>query len=152
MSWEDPLEEGMATHSRVLAWRIPGTEEPGGLQSAGLQGVRQDWVIKPPTHSNTPHPLGTWIYVHLTGFTQTKKIEKKEKALSCHVLPEFKCVGSHTYFQNYLWYGSMRHFPSVIYRWLHVLSNVMVASYIYSFMKWSDSHSVMANSLQPHRL
>ena len=34
---EDPLEEGMATHSSVLAWRIPWTEEPGGLQSVGLQ-------------------------------------------------------------------------------------------------------------------
>ena len=34
--WEDPLKEGMATHSSVLAWRIPWTEEPGGLQSTGL--------------------------------------------------------------------------------------------------------------------
>ena len=34
---EDPLEEGMATHSSVLAWRIPRTEEPGGLQSMGSQ-------------------------------------------------------------------------------------------------------------------
>ena len=37
---EDPLEEGMATHSSVLAWRIPWTEEPGGLQSMGSQRVR----------------------------------------------------------------------------------------------------------------
>ena len=35
--WEDPLEEGMATRSSILAWRIPGTEEPGGLQSMGSQ-------------------------------------------------------------------------------------------------------------------
>ena len=34
---EDPVEEGMATHSRILAWRIPWTEEPGGLQSTELQ-------------------------------------------------------------------------------------------------------------------
>ena len=39
---ENPLEEGMATHSRVLAWRIPWTEEPGGLQSIGSQRVRHD--------------------------------------------------------------------------------------------------------------
>ena len=39
---EDPLEEGMATHSSILAWRIPWTEEPGGLQSVGLQRVRHD--------------------------------------------------------------------------------------------------------------
>ena len=39
---EDPLEEGMATHSSILAWRIPWTEEPGGLQSKGSQRVRHD--------------------------------------------------------------------------------------------------------------
>ena len=37
LGWEDPLEEGMAIHSSILAWRIPRTEEPGGLQSVGLQ-------------------------------------------------------------------------------------------------------------------
>ena len=36
---EDPLEEGMATHSSILAWRVPWTEEPGGLQSMGSQRV-----------------------------------------------------------------------------------------------------------------
>ena len=39
---EDPLEDGMATHSSVLAWRIPCTEELGGLQSMGLQRVGHD--------------------------------------------------------------------------------------------------------------
>ena len=37
LGWEDPLEKGMAPHSSVLAWRIPWTEEPGGLQSMGSQ-------------------------------------------------------------------------------------------------------------------
>ena len=37
LGWEDPLEEGMATHSSILAWRIPWTEEPGGLQSIGFK-------------------------------------------------------------------------------------------------------------------
>ena len=37
LGWEDPLEEGMATQSSVLAWRIPWTEEPGGLQSWGCK-------------------------------------------------------------------------------------------------------------------
>ena len=41
---EDPLEKGMATHSSILAWRIPWTEEPGGLQSMRLQRDRHDWV------------------------------------------------------------------------------------------------------------
>ena len=39
---EEPLEKGMATHSSILAWRIPWTEEPGRLQSMGSQRVRQD--------------------------------------------------------------------------------------------------------------
>jgi len=42
LGWEDPLEEGMATHSRILAWKILWTEEPGGLQSMGSQRVGHD--------------------------------------------------------------------------------------------------------------
>ena len=39
LGWEDPLEEEIATHSSILAWEIPWTEEPGGLQSKGSQRV-----------------------------------------------------------------------------------------------------------------
>ena len=42
LDWEDPQEEGMAAHSYSLAWRIPQTEEPPGLQFIGLQRVRHD--------------------------------------------------------------------------------------------------------------
>ena len=42
LGWEDPLEEGMATYSSILSWRIPWTEKPGGLQSMGLQRVGHD--------------------------------------------------------------------------------------------------------------
>ena len=42
LGWEDPLMKGMATHSSILAWRIPWTEEPSGLQSMGLQRVGHD--------------------------------------------------------------------------------------------------------------
>ena len=48
LGWKDPLE-GMATHSSILAWRIPWTEKPGGLQSMGLQRVRHDWATKHST-------------------------------------------------------------------------------------------------------
>ena len=44
LGWEDTLEKRMANHSIILAWRIPWTEEPGGLQSIGSQRVRHDWV------------------------------------------------------------------------------------------------------------
>ena len=45
LGWEDPLEKEMATHSSILAWRIPCTEEPGGLESTGSQTVGHTWVI-----------------------------------------------------------------------------------------------------------
>ena len=46
LSWEDPLEKEMATHSSTLVWKIPWTEEPGRLQSMGSQRVRHNWVTK----------------------------------------------------------------------------------------------------------
>ena len=55
---EDPLEEGMATYSSILAWRFPWTEEPGGLQSTGLQRVWHDWVCT-YTHNSL---LTKWIH------------------------------------------------------------------------------------------
>ena len=42
LGWEDPLDEGMTTHPSILAWRVPWTEKPGGLQFMGSQGVRHD--------------------------------------------------------------------------------------------------------------
>ena len=42
LGWEDSLQKGMATHSSILAWRIPWPEEPGGLQSMGSQRVEHD--------------------------------------------------------------------------------------------------------------
>ena len=52
MDWEDLLEEGMATHFSLLAWRIPWTEEPGSLQSVMSHRVRHDWSDLACTHAN----------------------------------------------------------------------------------------------------
>ena len=46
LGWEDPLKEGLATHSSILAWTIPWTEEPGGLQYMGSQRTGHDWVTE----------------------------------------------------------------------------------------------------------
>ena len=46
LGWQDPLQKRMATHSSILAWRIPWTEDPGGLQSLGSQRIRHDWATK----------------------------------------------------------------------------------------------------------
>ena len=53
---EDPLEEGMATHSSILARRVPWTEEPGGLQSMGSQRVGHDWPRKHRAHTRVTEP------------------------------------------------------------------------------------------------
>ena len=53
LGWEDPLEDSMATHSSILAWRIPRTEEPGGLWSTGVHSVRHDSAAK---HSTAQPP------------------------------------------------------------------------------------------------
>ena len=55
LGWEDPLEKRMATHSSILAWRIPWTEEPGDLQSTGLQSQTQlsDSLTLTRTHTHT---------------------------------------------------------------------------------------------------
>ena len=51
LGWEDPLEKDMATHSSILAWKIPWTEELGGLQSMGLQRVDMTERLQLLTHS-----------------------------------------------------------------------------------------------------
>ena len=52
LGWEDPLEKGMATHSSILAWRIPWIEKPGGVQFVGLQTVRHDTQMHTLSLSN----------------------------------------------------------------------------------------------------
>ena len=57
LGWEDPLEEEMADHSSILAWKIPWTEEPGRLQSIESQKVRQDVAtVNTHTQSYTKRP------------------------------------------------------------------------------------------------
>ena len=62
LGWEDLLEKEMATHSSTLAWRIPWMEEPGRLQSMGLQRVEHDWAtslhihISPSSWTSLPSP------------------------------------------------------------------------------------------------
>ena len=52
LDWEDPLEKEMATPSSILAWKIPWTEEPGGLQCMGSQRVRHDLATKSKTNNH----------------------------------------------------------------------------------------------------
>ena len=69
LGWEDSLEKEMATHSSILAWRIPWTEEPGGLQSMGLQRVGHNWAT-----SLSGWDL-CWVFVCLFVFPLMRKAE-----------------------------------------------------------------------------
>ena len=60
LAGEDPLEEEMATHSSILAWKIPWTEEPGRLQSKGSQRVGHDWVTEHARSGNTRQSSSSW--------------------------------------------------------------------------------------------
>ena len=65
LGWKDPLEEEMATHFSLLAWRIPWTEEPGGQQSIGLQRVGHDWSEFTCTHILVLN-RGRYLWMHFT--------------------------------------------------------------------------------------
>ena len=68
LGWEDPLEEGMATDSSSLAWRIPWTGEPGRLQSMGLQSVLTQ-LMRLSTHTQRPFGISqvSEALLHLSG-------------------------------------------------------------------------------------
>ena len=63
LGWEVPLKKKMATHSSILAWRIPWTEEPVWLQSIGLQRVRQDWSDLAQHNHDTSKYFKNYIYL-----------------------------------------------------------------------------------------
>ena len=65
---EDPLEKEMAARSSILAWRIPGTEETGGLQTIGLQRLREDWVTEQQQRYDTIS-LQKTLYSRCTNLT-----------------------------------------------------------------------------------
>ena len=79
LSWEDPLEKAMATHSSILAWRIPWTERLGGLQFMGSQRVRHDLVTDTTATAATQtrattRPRGLLYKSENLPLTQIKKV------------------------------------------------------------------------------
>ena len=83
LGWEDPLEKGMATHSGILAWRIPWTEGPGRLQSMELQRVR--------------HDQSQWTSIHAYSFilrdwlARLRRLQKPRPAVSWLETQESRC-------------------------------------------------------------
>ena len=92
LGWEVPLEKGMATQSTILAWKIPWTEEPGGLQSMGSQRGRQDLSTKPQQKWVEYGKLAFFFLsaremsvLHLTWFNVIH-VNQKQKGTSIEVL------------------------------------------------------------------
>ena len=79
LGWEDPLQKGMTTHSSSLAWRIPWTEESGGLKSMGSQRVGHDWATKTHTHNfkSSEEPKCDLVHVWLCIELRWKWLENK---------------------------------------------------------------------------
>ena len=77
LGWEDPLEKEMATHSSILAWRIPWSEEPGGLQSTGSQRVGHDWATSlPKDEQQLSREKSRQVIFWRTGLRRGEKMRK----------------------------------------------------------------------------
>ena len=72
LDWEDSMEKGMATHSNILAWENPWTEEPGGPKSTGSQRIRHNWVTD--THFISWSNIQTRVYMF---YIYVWKMEKR---------------------------------------------------------------------------
>ena len=86
LSWEDPLEEGMATHSSILAWRVLWTEESGGLQSVGLQRVGHNWsdLARMHTHSLVAQMVKSLSSMQETWLRSLSQEDPLEKGMATH--------------------------------------------------------------------
>ena len=99
LGWEDTLEKEIATHTSILAWRIPWIEEPGGLQSMGSQRVRHNWATNTHTHTHT----------HI--------ITSGELMLTNHRIQTTHLDGLASWWaRNHSWFSLLHQSPSFTYR------------------------------------
>ena len=84
LGWEDPLEEEMSTHSSILAWEIPWTEEPGRLQSLGLQKIGHNLAT---THAYRVWSILAWFNRLAFPFFQWAPLHKCFSSTSLNVIP-----------------------------------------------------------------
>ena len=101
LGWEDPLEKGMATHSSILAWRIPWKEEPGRLQSMGSQRVGHDFIFT--FHQCFRRGIGT-----LRG--KLKEVSRKKEPYNM-AEPDYTVQHSHA--------GILDTFPRIMLQLIH---------------------------------
>ena len=108
LGWEDPLEKGIATHSSILAWEIPWTEEPGGPQYTGSQRVRQDRGTNTHTHIHTCTRAHTSTHTHTHTYMHTHTHTCAHTHMHTHTHAH---THTHTYLMH-LVFVSVRAFPS----------------------------------------
>ena len=136
LGWDDPLEEEMAVHSSILAWRIPWTKEPGGLQSMWSHRVGHDWALS----------ISTYVYLWLNHFIVHLKLTQHCKSTMLVVWWFSRWVVSS-------WLPSLIHlvlsfhgFPFFLKPWIETLG----LNHFFSSVQFS--RSVVSDSLQPHGL
>ena len=78
---EDPLEKEMATHSSILAWKIPWMEEPGGLQSMGSQRVRHDWATSLKGRTKTTYKVPEMVQSQMVASNKVVTLETESAIL-----------------------------------------------------------------------
>ena len=140
LGWEDPLEKELTIHSSKLAWEIPRTEEPGRLQSMGLQRVRHGWEFQYYFASNTNLP---------------QKFPKGQ----VYLLKAYRVVIysiALTHFFPMVISGSSAFSKSSLNNWnftIHVLLKPGMVNFEHYFASmWKWSCSVVSDSLRPHGL
>ena len=124
---EEPLKKGMSTHSSILAWRIQGTEEPGGLQFIALQRVRHNWVTSTSLLNHMPSlmlsdSLGGGVRNHTTFGIYVPIVQHK--------------------FSFYLWYNYIKIYrlgAFLVIQWLG-LCTFTARAWVQSLVKELKSH------------
>ena len=121
LGWEDHLGEEMATYSGILAWRIPWTEEPGGLQSTGSQRMWHNWATNTHTHTHT-HTSFTWRFFFFCFFHLFLCTE-----FLCALYNNTTLILKKTFFKEKT---RITQFIQII-NWFHFLCSFLVLIYMY---------------------
>ena len=145
LSWEDPLEEGMATHSSILAWRIPWTEEPGGLWPIRSQSdttVGTEHTCGPYLGKWARHSFRYFIYIYLNWVLRTTPCRRYILLLSVFRDGTEAKVTSQGHITNEMWFKIQTQASSTFIQWNFFPFNVVL---------WIFIHTCMcAKSLQSH--
>ena len=101
---EDSLDEEMATHSSILAWEIPWTEDPGGLWSTGLQRVGKNWIDLAHKHPPKTSYLFSWrvqAFLSVWDLSPPSRRHESPSLLLCYFLPSNQAIHLQTQMHTY---------------------------------------------------